>query len=126
MNLKLVCLFFLSIFGTWAQGIELKCRVAVFAQDLPQGSLEKKFDTTELALTGHVGAMQEFSLGGHGLVVTADGRWLGLRWTHSGRVVADNISAVGPQLATESRALITFNPTNRDESVHLDCLPKTN
>lgn len=98
-----------------------KCRVAVIADDLPNGFGEAFLEVPEQASESHGGKIFEKIFDSHKVSVMADGKWLGISWERNGAVVAEAISLIGPTPSKESRVLIAYFPGNPREQAQLDC-----
>lgn len=101
------------------QQIEYACDVRLFANDLPGGMAEDSF-VAPLQGGNHGGEPRVFNFGEHQVHVLVDGKWRNLTWFYKEKLVTAMVSA-GENVVSGHQAIITYNPANTDEELHLSC-----
>ncbi len=98
------------------------CRVALYAEDLPNGSAETTLVRPFTAQGAHGGDPFEFKVGEHTVSVVADSKWRGLLWERAGQMLAHSLTA-GTYAITGNQVMILSNPKKPSEVVQLICDP---
>ena len=104
------------------QQTEYACDVRVFAADLPNGMAEDSF-VAPMQGGSHGGDARVLNFGDHQVEALVDGKWRNLTWYFKEKLVTAMVSAGGDVVAGH-HAIITYNPANPDEQLHLSCGPQ--